>query len=231
VETSRPTPNQEQTDSPLMAGLPITQEPTVGKSIAIWLLVALVFILLGTIGVFTYKYYELKQQIDDKQLVQSTTPVISSIPTLNLTASWKTYANEKDIFTIKYPADWEPEIISPTITSTDPSTNEQVYSGVLKFSGPQGYLQITYGDGFGGGLCSSLGGRLETFNINQKEVNLCYRQLQNGIHSWGSCGDCTVVKLDSSKLTSYDFKSELNLSYSDSYSFLSQILSTFKSPN
>ncbi len=180
---------------------------------------------------------DLQNQIDDLQ--QSSQPVVTTPKTTqqptqpaNSIASWKTYTDKKNIFTIKYPAYWESEVISPTTVSTDPNTNEQVYFGTVKFSGHQGYLKITYGDGFGGGSCALFGGKLETFTINQKEVNLCYKKLENTTHSWrNNCSDCLVINLSNSKLTSYVFTSELNLPYKDAYSFLGQILSTFRVPD
>ncbi len=217
----------------------VSQKSTAHKLTTIWLLVILVVLLLGTTGIFAYKYYEIKQQVDNRETISSATPaknvtvdptpVASMAPTVVPDTEWKTYTNE--IFTIKYPADWDFEIMVPMSVSTGPNTNTQLYSGSVKFSGPQGYFSITYGDGFGGAACFQRGGNLEAFTINQQNVNLCHRLLENNNHYWSGTGDSEIVSLDSSKkVTSYGFAAELNLSHSDSYSLLSQILATFKSP-
>lgn len=93
------------------------QEPVANKTITNWLLVGLVVLLLSSTGLFAYKYFELKQQVDnqqfssptlpDKDLTTSLSPTPPPLPTTEPTANWKSYANEKHDFIIKYPLDFD----------------------------------------------------------------------------------------------------------------------------
>ena len=92
-----------------------------------------------------------------------------STPTVHPSSHWQTYTDNKHLFSLKYPADWTVEIVSPTEMVTDPQSDQQTYFGITRFNGPQEYLLIKYGDGFGGGDCLSFGGTLEPFTA--KPVN------------------------------------------------------------
>ncbi len=214
--------------------------PVQEKNLNKWLiarLAILAFLILGITGFLIHKRFRLKQQPGRVFTTPPHAPTTafsspsSPRPTNKSIVKWKTYISKGNIFTIKYPATWHLKVISPMTISTDPNTNDQGYFGTIEFSGPQGYLRITSGDGFGGALCSTSGGKLDTFTIGQKEVRLCHQQLEKNRHFWnGDCGDCSVIKLNNSKLTGYVFSSELKLPYDVSYSLLNQILSSFRVP-
>ena len=117
MKTNEPISSPEQTNTSSSSEIQASQEPVVNKKITISLLVILVVLLLGTTGVFAYKYFELKQQVDnqqfssptlpDKDLITSPSSIPSPLPTTNPTANWKSYANEKYDFIIKHPVDFD----------------------------------------------------------------------------------------------------------------------------
>jgi len=124
MQPNEPTssPDQQNSSSQPVDASPTTealtsQQPTVSKKITNWLLVGLVVLLLGSTGVFAYKYYELKQQINNQQPIPSTPttetqitpspPTPSPFPTVESSANFKTYSNEKYGFSFSYPQNWQ----------------------------------------------------------------------------------------------------------------------------
>lgn len=130
MEMNKPIPDQEQVNIPPTTGVPVSQKPTTRKPIAIWFLAILVVTLLEATGVFAYKYYELKRQVDQqptssippaKVTTASPSPALSpsSSTVTDPTANWKkiqikdlnvdpgTRIGTRDKgLEIKYPKDW-----------------------------------------------------------------------------------------------------------------------------
>ena len=101
-------PIQNQTQS-TPASQPENPSPTVQAPIQStpekripWLLISIIVLLLSAIGVLGYKYYQVKQQLDNQQLtslpspqlvVNSPSPVSSPTTEIDPTVNWKTYKN------------------------------------------------------------------------------------------------------------------------------------------
>lgn len=108
--------NPEQVSIPPSTEVPVSPKPAADKPITIWLLVVLTIILLGTTGAFAYKYYELKQQVDNLQptptvppakvTTTSSSPTLSPQPATDPTANWKSYTNSTHNISFKYPPEW-----------------------------------------------------------------------------------------------------------------------------
>jgi len=75
---------------------PVGTQPTSKKTS--WILIILIILLASTTGIFAYKYYQAKQQLD--QLIPE--PTASQAPNGDLT-DWKTYTNNDARFSFKYP--------------------------------------------------------------------------------------------------------------------------------
>ena len=116
MQTNEPVSGPQQTNVPPANEEPTSQRLTVGKKYVNWLLIGLVILLLGGTGVFAFKYYELKQQIDNQQPTPSAqptkvtitpSPTLSPSPITSPTVNLKTYSNEKYRFSFNYPQSWQ----------------------------------------------------------------------------------------------------------------------------
>ena len=93
------------TQTPVQSPTPTTKKP--------WLLISLVVLLLSVTSVLGYKYYELKQQVDNQPqppplfspqlVVSSPSPVTSPTTEVDPTVGWKTYTNTEYGFSFKHP--------------------------------------------------------------------------------------------------------------------------------
>jgi len=112
------TPNTQPTNAPPATQTPPT--PTL-KTKKPWLLISLVVFLLSATGVLGYKYYQVKQQLNNQPptslpspqlVISSPSPVVSPATEVDPTAGWKTYIPQNKLFSIKYPQEWEvkPEV-------------------------------------------------------------------------------------------------------------------------
>jgi len=115
--------SQQSIDIPPIVETPIYQQPDFGRKVTNWLLIGLVVLLFGTTGLFAYKYFQLKQQLDKQQAAPSISPTgivtTSPSPGIDPTVNWKKVKimdlnvdPETKIGTsvkgleIKYPQDW-----------------------------------------------------------------------------------------------------------------------------
>ena len=119
--------------------------PPKNNSLLIFILVIL-FLALGAAGFFAYQNYQLKQQIS--QVQPTPTPLITSAPTLDPTANWKTYTSATIGASMKYPATWlyTENTKSVTFETSVPSAEIQGgktvnYSFELIQEDPVNYLQ------------------------------------------------------------------------------------------
>lgn len=115
METNQPIQNPTSSTPQPITPSPITQTPTPKKKIP-WLLISFVVLLLGATGAFAYKYYELKQELDNQSpislpspqlVVTSPSPVVSSPADNDPTADWKMYNNGNYSYSLKYPSSWK----------------------------------------------------------------------------------------------------------------------------
>jgi len=105
-------PTSETQATPQEVTQPAAQTPEVPKQKS-WLIIGLAvlaFLLLGTTSYFAYQNYQLKQEVAQKQPTPTPLPEItkqpeipSPTPTINLTASWKTYSSESIGISLEYP--------------------------------------------------------------------------------------------------------------------------------
>lgn len=159
VKVNEPISNQEQTSNSPASGAPASQTLTTNKPVVIWLLVILVVLLLGTTSVFAYKYYEIKQLVDDGETTLSAAPAKSvtvsptpmeSLVTDDSTSDWKTYTNEKYDFEIKYPPNWildrEEEYTKPFqfLIEFSPTKPRSIYNFIITIT-QNGYDKIYRG--------------------------------------------------------------------------------------
>lgn len=78
-----------------------------------WLITGLIILLFGAASIFAYKYYQLKQQVSEKQPTPSTkvtiaspSPISSPSPVTDPTTDWRTYNNGNFLYSLKYPSNW-----------------------------------------------------------------------------------------------------------------------------
>ncbi|MDZ7586358.1 MAG: hypothetical protein U0946_01270 [Patescibacteria group bacterium] len=89
---------------PVFTQTPIEPEPP--KKSYKWLIVFWIVFPLFTTTVFAYKYYQLKQQLAQTNMISSPTPLVSPEPSAAAeTTNWKTYTNNFYGYSIKYPGD------------------------------------------------------------------------------------------------------------------------------
>jgi len=106
--TPIPPSTQPENTPPTQTPPPKTKKP--------YLLISLVVLLLGATGTFAYKYYQVKQQLDNQQstplpspqlVVSSPSPVISPTSEIDPTSNWEIYENKTQNFSYKCPTNWK----------------------------------------------------------------------------------------------------------------------------
>lgn len=120
MDTDQLTPNSTKptsdgttsTSNPQTVNTPLTTQvptPLTLKKKKPWLLITLVVLLLGTTGTFAYKYYQLKQQVDDQSTLLPSSQLVVSSPSPESTSSDSgsfqqgSYQNNKFGFKLNYP--------------------------------------------------------------------------------------------------------------------------------
>lgn len=123
MEKIEPALQSQQTNVPIATEVSSNLKPTNNKQSTNLIFVSLFVLLLGVAGVLAYKYFELKQQIDNQQSTLPTTidkaivTIVPTQPSPSVTmpsASSKTYINKKYRFSFDYPQTWQiNEILEP----------------------------------------------------------------------------------------------------------------------
>ena len=107
----------------------------------------LIFLLVGMLIIAGGAFYLGRQttpKTSPNPVVTSQTPLPTenSSPTsisVNETANWKTYNSYEDNFVMKYPPNW-----------TEKDRSAEVGTATIRFEGPEGFIDISFGKGFGG---------------------------------------------------------------------------------
>ncbi len=179
-------------------------------------------------------YFEPDEYKEQKEAVKLFDQILSTFKFLDSTstgetANWKTYRDSVASFEIKYPANWSYTIKSKTTTSSSPDQpNKPTHSGSLSFIGPEGQIDLVFGDGFGGAPCREAIGpsaQLIGVKIGNYTVHLCnYSQGGRTYYAspFGDAGGPTVAN------ASYNFTFSYLESSTQSKDLILKILSTFK---
>lgn len=119
MQTSEPVsnPNQQTSDLQPVNTSPVSeasipQEPIANKQSLNWLITGFIILLLGTIGIFAFQNYQLKQKVLQKQPILLPEPtetfgIPSPIPTVDPTVNWEIYENKNYGFFLKYPSNFK----------------------------------------------------------------------------------------------------------------------------
>ncbi len=177
--------NQNPQTASSQAPMPQQSQPVVSHSSSAGpsktFLFAIVFVLL--VGVGAGAYFLGIKNAQPVAEPATTAPIVSTpIPTVDPTANWQTYTNVQYNFSIKYPSTW---------TANAKNNKLQLPGEILK--GPEGEIDIVWGNGFGGG-CPK-----ETFNnttttgfedvhINGETLHGCHVINSDGSESWNAFG-------------------------------------------
>ncbi len=236
MQTNESTSTQnkpKQANTSLASQAPIVSKSVVRKPIINWLLIAL---LLGISSLFAYKYYELKQQIDNQQptpsdlvakvITISPSPALSPKPTTDPVADWKTYTNDKYNFSFKYPSGWDyREVSSKTQNTIDylqvTLAKSEHFSPIPK-GNPSVMISITE---------TTDESKLSVYQITEviKTIVIGGMTAEEREHK--------TPTVDSKYITffrnnvAYEFESRMHSQDSEHQSIFDQILSTFKFTN
>lgn len=227
-------PQQPQTEASKDIPPPVSQQKTIGTTPQQplepisppkkkkWLLpsiIGIMVLILGTAGIFGYRYYQSSQQPIPEELPQ---PVLTTTPTPDLTANWKTFVLEKIQF--KYPPDWkEPEYIPTSFGQSAEIMNNDSTQRIIILSGINKGNSKDELDGF---INSLVEGGSERLTLDKSEAAVSKIEYQGS-------------KIYTVYITSQDntFHYSITLQASEAYSdqemdvILDQILSTFKFTN
>lgn len=104
MEESQQVPNQNPITSTPPIATYLTPQPS-STSKPPWMLISLIFILLGVASYFGYQNYQLHQQLVVKQPTPTATTIVDNnpTPTSDPTSNWQTYNNTKAGYSLKYP--------------------------------------------------------------------------------------------------------------------------------
>ena len=94
-----------------------------------------------------------------------------NIKSQNETASWKTYTNIEGKFSLEYPAHWK---------LSNSSDNNGAMT-IIMFTGSEGSVQVSFGEGFGG-MCGDGYGKIQ---IGGEELPVCHFINSDDSENWG----------------------------------------------
>ena len=90
-------------------------------------------------------------------------------PTVTTAANgWQTYANPQAGFSISYPPGWSPKVVS----SSPPQY-------VTDFAGPEGVVEMQWGEGFGGACYAGI-----ALHLAQGQNRACPAVGDDGTYQW-----------------------------------------------
>jgi hypothetical protein len=102
--------------------------------------------------------------------VEATVPA-SATPEQTAADGWQTYTNTEAGFSIRYPPDW-------SVTPSPPATPEpEMHVDVLE--GPEGRIELDWGQGFGGACYA-----YSALHLAQGQIPVCYYVASDGIPHW-----------------------------------------------
>ena len=131
-------------------------------------------------GYLAYQEYQVSKNQDTLKSQTPMTNVQSNANDQNSNtenADWKTYINNEGKFSLEYPSHWKLD---------DRSNEGYIEYGPNKnviFTGEEGYLQVSYGNSFGG-MCPQ---GYEKIQIGSKEFDVCH-SVENDIENWSVSG-------------------------------------------
>ncbi|RJR25890.1 hypothetical protein C4578_00650 [Candidatus Microgenomates bacterium] len=198
--------------------------------IVVILAVAILLIATGTVlGMqIGKKQIAPKEIISDKNTPTATVSEPTITPVVDETTNWKTYSDNIAKFEIKYPAGWSYSVKTKTKVSYGVNSNEPIYYGNLSFSGPEGQIELVFGDGFGGATCQvakGAGARLANIKIGDYNIPLCNYKQGEIIYYDSPFGDAGGPRIGN---TSYNFSFSYRESSPESKDLILEILSTLK---
>jgi hypothetical protein len=173
----------------------MNKQKGISTLIIILIVVGLVIVVGG--GFLTYQYL-IKPQLK---------------PSDAQTADWRTYTNENNYFSFKYPTNWTvsaPSSIGETAKGT-------VYEVVAK--GKEGEIHISYPDIFPA-QCSN--NTYAEIVIGNEKFNACHYISNNGMESWSK------IEKDLNPAVSIGMFVQANSPVSEYHQSINEILSTFK---
>lgn len=219
AQVNNPTEVNQPTQTPIENSVPVKIDEKPKKDPGLALILSFTTIIATLIaGFFYYQNTQLRKELQKN--LPSSTPTSSTTP--DETTNWKTYKDEFAGFEIKYPQNWVYTINSKT------EKNLNVYMGNLTFLGPEGQIDIIFGDGFGGGLCTEMKGskaKIENIQIGRYTVPLCNYSLDSKVYYESPYADAGGPQVSE---TSYNFSFYYPESSQQSRDFILKILSTVK---
>lgn len=226
-----PIQSQELVQPARSESTPVLPKEKPNLKIIVILLVAILLIAIGTgLGMqIGKKQITTNEIISNKKTPTITVSEPTAIPVVDEIANWKTYVDNIAKFEIKYPAGWSYFIKSKTsISPNELNSNKPVYYGNLSFSGPEGQIELVFGDGFGGATCQvarGAGAQLANIKIGDYNIPLCNYKQGEIVHYASPFGDAGGPEIGD---TSYNFSFSYRESSPESKDLILEILSTLK---
>lgn len=209
--------------TPVENSIPVKIDEKPKKNSGLTLILSFTTIIATLIaGFFYFQNMQLRNEL--LKNLPSLTP--TPVATPDETANWKIYKDEIAGFEIKYPQDWTFKINQKT--TTDETDSENIYFGNISFLGPEGQIDLVFGNGFGGGPCNVNEGpsaKIEKITIGSYNVPLCNYSRNSKIYYGSPYGDAGGPNIDN---TSYNFTFSYPEESKESNAFIQKILSTFK---
>ena len=133
-------PNIQPTNSPLITQTP--SQPQSSKNKTPWLLASIIIILLSTIGILGYKYYELQEKVNKLQqptpkslpqlMVRSPSPIVSPSQTSDTNKDLNTYTSQDNFVKFQYPKELS-SLINSKQFSLSSKTKQEIVDNYEKY--------------------------------------------------------------------------------------------------